>query len=65
MTPVQVDWLTLLLAPFALVGLVVAFPAIRSAIKRGEPAPGWAKGIQGVAVTCALLIALLNVARTY
>jgi hypothetical protein len=64
MTPVQVDWLTLLLAPFALVGLVVAFPAIRSAIKRGEPAPGWAKAVQGVAVTCALLIALLNVTRS-
>jgi hypothetical protein len=64
MTPVQVDWLTLLLAPFAVVGLLVALPAMRSAIKSGKPAPGWAKALQGVGITCALLIALLNVTRS-
>ncbi|MGW0756952.1 hypothetical protein ACWD1Y_10770 [Streptomyces sp. NPDC002814] len=33
-------------------------------IEWGEPAPGWAKAVQGVAITCALLIALLNVTRS-
>ncbi|MDO0913346.1 hypothetical protein QQM39_21610 [Streptomyces sp. DT2A-34] len=60
MTPVQVNWLTLVLAPLAVVGLVVAFTAARSAAKRGEPMPGWGKAVQGVAIAFVLLVALMN-----
>lgn len=64
MTPVQVNWLTLLLAPLAVVGLVVAFTAARSAAKRGEPTPGWGKAVQGVAITLVLLVAFMNMAAS-
>ncbi|KUL33538.1 hypothetical protein [Streptomyces regalis] len=62
MTPVQVNWLTLVLAPLAVVGLVVAFTAARSAAKKGEPMPGWGKVVQGVAIAFVLLMALMNMA---
>lgn len=60
MTPVQANWLTLVLAPLAVVGLVVAFVAARSAARRGEPMPGWGKAVQGVAVAFVLLMAVMN-----
>ena len=62
MTPVQADWLTLLLAPIGVVGLVVAATARISASRRGEPMPGWANAVQGVSIACVLLIAVMNVA---
>lgn len=64
MTRVQVDWLTLLLAPIAVVGLVVAFTARQSASRKGEPMPGWATATQGVAITCVLLVAVMNMASS-
>lgn len=64
MTPVQVNWLTLVLAPLSVVGLLVAFVAARSAAGRGEPMPGWAKAVQGVAVAFVLLVAVMNMAVT-
>ncbi|NUP20677.1 MAG: hypothetical protein HOZ81_32280 [Streptomyces sp.] len=60
MTRVQIDWLTLVLAPLAVIGLVVAFTAARSATKRGEPMPGWGKAVQGVSIAFVLLVAVLN-----
>jgi hypothetical protein len=45
MTPVQVNWLTLVLAPLAVVGLAVALTAARSAARKGEQ-PGAGGGIQ-------------------
>ncbi|MFF6979172.1 hypothetical protein ACFZAV_15815 [Streptomyces sp. NPDC008343] len=62
MTPVQVNWLTLLFAPIAVIGLVVAFVAARSAAQRGEPAPGWGKAVQGVAIVLVMLVAFMNTA---
>ncbi|AZQ36131.1 hypothetical protein EJ357_23790 [Streptomyces cyaneochromogenes] len=60
MTPVQVNWLTLLLAPIAVVGLVVALGAKLSSSRRGEPMPGWANAVQGAAIAVVLLVAILN-----
>ncbi|MFE5816071.1 hypothetical protein [Streptomyces sp. NPDC056479] len=64
MTPVQANWLTLLLAPIAVVGLVVAFTAARSASRRGEPMPGWGKTVQGVAIALVVLVAVMNMASS-
>ncbi|MFI1331113.1 hypothetical protein ACH4U7_13415 [Streptomyces sp. NPDC020845] len=60
MTPVQVDWLSVLLGPIVLVGLALAFFAARSASRRGEPMPGWGKAVQGVAIALAMFVAVAN-----
>ncbi|MGY0059020.1 hypothetical protein ACWY4P_21105 [Streptomyces sp. LZ34] len=60
MTPVQVDWLSLVLGPIVVVTLAIAFFAARSASKRGEPMPGWAKAVQGVGIAGALFVAFIN-----
>ncbi|MFJ8754924.1 hypothetical protein ACIREO_37290 [Streptomyces sp. NPDC102441] len=60
MTPVQVDWLSVLLGPVVIVALLVAFFAGRSASKAGEPMPGWGKAVQGVAIALALFVAFMN-----
>jgi hypothetical protein len=62
MTPVQVDWLSVLLGPIAIVALVLAFSARRSAAKKGEPMPDWGKGVQGVGMALVLFVALINMA---
>ncbi|MER5217780.1 hypothetical protein ABT063_46555 [Streptomyces sp. NPDC002838] len=62
MTPVQVDWLSVLLGPVVIVALVVAFSAARSASKTGEPMPHWGKVVQGVAIALALFVAFMNMA---
>ncbi|MGW6905915.1 hypothetical protein [Streptomyces sp. NPDC054940] len=62
MTQVQVDWLTLLLAPIGVIGLLVAFTARQSASRKGEPMPGWATATQGVAIVFVLLVAVMNMA---
>lgn len=62
MTPVQINWLTLLFAPIGVVALLVAFSAARSAAKRGEPMPGWGKAVQGVGVAFVLVVAFVNMA---
>ncbi|ARQ67753.1 hypothetical protein [Streptomyces marincola] len=62
MTPVQVDWLTLLLGPLAAAMLLTALVAGRSAIKRGEPTPGWSKAVQGVGMIFVLSVAVINMA---
>ncbi|WP_369170759.1 hypothetical protein AB5J49_24475 [Streptomyces sp. R28] len=64
MTPVQINWLTLILAPLGVIGLLVAFTAARSAAGRGEPMPGWGKAVQGVAIAFVLLVALMNLAAS-
>jgi hypothetical protein len=61
MTQVQIDWLTLLLAPIAVVSLVLSFFATRTATRTGEPMPGWAKVVQGVGIVTVMLVALLNI----
>ncbi|MDT0545887.1 MULTISPECIES: hypothetical protein [Streptomyces] len=60
MTPVQVDWLSVLLGPIVLVALAFAFFAARSASKRSEPMPGWGKVAQGVAIALAMFVAVAN-----
>ncbi|MBA6441019.1 MULTISPECIES: hypothetical protein [Streptomyces] len=60
MTPVQVDWLSIVLGPLALVALAFAFSAQRSAVKRGESMPGWGKAAQGVGIAFVLFVALSN-----
>ena len=62
MTPVQVDWLSVLLGPIVIVALVVAFSAGRSATKTGEPMPSWGKAVQGVAIALVLFVAFINMA---
>jgi hypothetical protein len=62
MTPVQVDWLSILLGPIVLVTLAIAFFAARSASKRGEPMPGWGKVVQGVGIALAIFVAVANMA---
>ncbi|MET9965256.1 hypothetical protein ABZZ80_04850 [Streptomyces sp. NPDC006356] len=62
MTRVQIDWLTLLLAPLAVAGLLIAFTARQSAARRGEPMPRWGNAVQGVAIVFVLLVALMNMA---
>ncbi|MDX3226110.1 hypothetical protein [Streptomyces sp. ME19-01-6] len=60
MTPVQVDWLSIVLGPLVLVTLAIAFFTARSASKRGEPMPGWGKVLQAVGITLAMLVAVAN-----
>lgn len=62
MTPVQVDWLSVLLGPIVIVALVVAFSAGRSASKTGKPMPSWGKAVQGVAMALAIFVAFMNMA---
>ncbi|MES4900910.1 MULTISPECIES: hypothetical protein [unclassified Streptomyces] len=62
MTPVQVDWLSLLLGPLVVVTLMLAFFTARSASKRGEPMPRWGKVLQAVGITLAMLVAVANMA---
>ncbi|MDT0266717.1 hypothetical protein RM844_10470 [Streptomyces sp. DSM 44915] len=61
MTAVQADWLTLLCAAVVVLTLPLAFGARRSALKRGEPMPGWGNALQGVGLVAVLLMALVNV----
>ncbi|MEU8873467.1 hypothetical protein AB0D24_20265 [Streptomyces javensis] len=60
MTPVQVDWLSIVLGPLALIALAFAFSAQRSAVKRGASIPGWGKAAQGVGIAFVLFVALSN-----
>ncbi|MDN3056029.1 hypothetical protein PH213_16025 [Streptomyces sp. SRF1] len=60
MTPVHVDWLSLVFGPLALIALWSAFFAQRAAARRGESAPGWGKAVQGVGMVLLLLVALSN-----
>jgi hypothetical protein len=62
MTEVQVAWLSVVLGPIALVALICAVSARHSASRRGEPMPDWGKVAQGVAITLALAVALINMA---
>lgn len=61
MTPVQVDWLSILFGPIVVVALALAFFARRSTAKSGEPMPDWRKAAQGVGVALALFVAFINV----
>ncbi|MGK5534306.1 hypothetical protein [Streptomyces sp. URMC 129] len=60
MDPVRVDLLTVLFGPLALIALVLAYSARRSASGRGEPMPDWGTFAQGVAITLALVVAFLQ-----
>ncbi|OPF78705.1 hypothetical protein VT50_0218265 [Streptomyces antioxidans] len=60
MTPVQVNWLSIVLGPIAVIALLSAFSAQRSAVKRGESMPGWGKAVQGVGIVFVLFVALSN-----
>jgi hypothetical protein len=61
LTPVQADWLTLLLAPIVFISLGLALFSRRSASKDGAPVPGWGKAAQWVGLAAAILMALVNV----
>ncbi|MER5227223.1 hypothetical protein [Streptomyces flaveus] len=63
MTTVQVNWMTLVLSPIVVVGLVVAFFAARSAAKAGEPMPSWGKTVQGMAIAAVMTIAFAQLTR--
>ncbi|MCQ8834823.1 hypothetical protein [Streptomyces malaysiensis] len=60
MTPVQVDWLSIVFGPLALIAFAFAFSAQRSASKRGESMPGWGKTVQGVGMGLVLFVAFSN-----
>lgn len=61
LTPVQVDWLTLLLAPIVLISLGLAVFSRRSAANNGVPIPGWGKAAQGVGIVAAILLGLMQI----
>ncbi|RKN44028.1 hypothetical protein [Streptomyces hoynatensis] len=60
MTPVQVDWLTLLFCALGLPALLIGYSLGRSAVRRGEPMPGRAKATQGVGMALLLSVALMH-----
>ncbi|MEO3849390.1 hypothetical protein ABGB09_17410 [Streptomyces sp. B8F3] len=62
MTPVQVNWLSLVFGPVAVVLLLTALTANRSATRRGDRVPGWAKAAQGVGAVLVLCVAAANMA---
>lgn len=59
MTPVQGAWLTLVLAPVALIALTVGFVASRP--KPGREVPPWAKGVKTVGLVAVLLVAFIQI----
>ncbi|MBO3677259.1 hypothetical protein [Streptomyces sp. NEAU-YJ-81] len=60
MTPVQVDWLSIVFAPIGVIALVCAFFARRSSSQRDEPMPAWGKAVQGVGMVLVMCVALTN-----
>lgn len=62
MTPVQVDWLSVVLGPIALIALVVAVFGRRAAARTDRPTPGWTTGAQLTAVALAVFVAVINMA---
>jgi len=60
MTPVQVDWLTLLLCALGLPALLIGFRAGFPAVRRGERMPSWVRATQGVGATLLMAVALIN-----
>ncbi|MGI5215876.1 hypothetical protein [Plantactinospora sp. CA-290183] len=61
LTPVQVDWLTLLLGPIVLISLGLAVFSRRSASNSDAPIPGWGKAAQVVGIVAAMLLLLIQI----
>ncbi|WP_407565856.1 hypothetical protein [Streptomyces sp. 184] len=62
MTPVQVDWLSLVFGPVVVILLLTAFFTARSAARKGDRVPGWTKAAQNVGIVLAVCVALANMA---
>ncbi|WBB57782.1 hypothetical protein O7599_19040 [Streptomyces sp. WMMC500] len=62
MTPVQVDWLSLVFGPVGIILILAAFFTARSAGRRGDRVPGWAKAAQAMGMVLVLCMALANMA---
>ena len=62
MTQVQVDWLTVVLGPVALVALMIGVGTAWAAAQRSAPVPTGSRVAQVVAVVLALFIAVIHMA---
>lgn len=64
MSPVQVDWLSVVFAPVIMISLGLAFVAARrkSAREEGGPRlPTWGRVAQGIGVFSALFVGFIHV----
>ncbi|RJQ85071.1 hypothetical protein [Amycolatopsis panacis] len=63
MNPLLLDWLTIFLAPIALLLLLPASIKAGAARKAGEKPPAWTAGAQAVGIAFLLIVVLTQVLK--